>query len=383
MAFPIKVISAFAGQNWLITPAALALQEAPPQDIHAQKWLLTLSGVALVNLQGNSEAQWLRETLLLQPTLVDPMHFAIASHSIPRPAGTEGNAYSLAFQVEQYAPYASISAIFNQGVSNNSGFAVDVWRPNPFGSGTDAFSHHSVGNLFSGLQVDVAVRDTDAWLYRVGYNILLLGKIVFVAKPETLFRSNFDPTPIGEPPAAVQDIGTASVEGPPRSVIVIAPPVLPSGKWIRISRPTGPDIAAFHGLFSHVPGDGVYTFSAILFMATNSGMASISFETASGQEFLHLDFLPDNHVRIDDSSAEFGVFPREQPFIVQVTLKINAASSVHIVLSGAGASGAQDYSILAPLRPLSRQFGAVRVWQGFPNSGAFDATNISVSRALD
>jgi hypothetical protein len=38
MAFPIQVIDTFAGQNWLITPAALALNDVPPHDIHAQKW---------------------------------------------------------------------------------------------------------------------------------------------------------------------------------------------------------------------------------------------------------------------------------------------------------------------------------------------------------
>jgi hypothetical protein len=296
--------------------------------------------------------------------------------------GIEGSQYSLAFQVEQLAPYASISSIFNQGVSNNSGFAVDVWRPNHYGAGIDAFSHQSVGNLFSGLQVDVAVRDTDAWLYRVGYNITLLGKIVFAAIPQsskTLFQSNFDPTPVNDPPAPLQAVGTARIEGPPRSVIVIAPPVLPSGKWVQISRPTGPAIAAFHGVFSHVPGDGVYTFFALMFMTAASGIASISFETAVGQEFLHLDFMPDNGVRIDDISAEFGSFPRDQPFIVQVTLTINAASTAHIVLSGAGASGEQTYAVLAPFQPLSRQFGAVRAWQGFPNTGAFDATNIVVT----
>ena len=48
-----RFINTFAGQNWLITPAALALHEAPPRDIHAQKWLLTLSGVAMVDLKGN------------------------------------------------------------------------------------------------------------------------------------------------------------------------------------------------------------------------------------------------------------------------------------------------------------------------------------------
>jgi hypothetical protein len=82
--------------------------------------------------------------------------------------------------VQQWAPFASISSIFNQNQSINSGFAVDVWRPQPFGSGTDAFSNQQVGNLFSGVQVDVAVRDTDAFLHRVGYNFTLLGKITFI-----------------------------------------------------------------------------------------------------------------------------------------------------------------------------------------------------------
>ena len=40
-----------------------------------------------------------------------------------------------------------------------------------------------VGNIFIGIDVDVAVRDTDAWIFRVGYNITLLGKIVFLTNP--------------------------------------------------------------------------------------------------------------------------------------------------------------------------------------------------------
>ncbi len=35
----------FAGQNWLITPAALAVGEHPPANIHDQKWLLVLSSI--------------------------------------------------------------------------------------------------------------------------------------------------------------------------------------------------------------------------------------------------------------------------------------------------------------------------------------------------
>jgi len=51
--------------------------------------------------------------------------------------------------------------------------------------------------------------------------------------------------------------------------------------------------------------------------------ATIQFEqlTPSNDRFLHLDLLPDNQVRIDDNeTTKFGTFPRDQPFIVQVTL---------------------------------------------------------------
>ena len=204
---------------------------------------------------------------------------------------------------------------------------------------------------------------------------------------DTLFRSNFDPTPVGQPPATVQDVGTANIDGPSGSVIVIAPPVLPSGKWVQIRRPDGPAVAGLQGKFSQFRGDGVYTFSATMFMATGSGVATIQFEAftnpvSSLQAFLHLDFTGDNKVRIDDNDGtKFGSFPRGQPFIVQVTLNINAsASTAHIVLSGAGASGERDHTVIPPLQNLSRQFGAVRVWQGFPHTGAFDATNIAVTR---
>jgi len=207
---------------------------------------------------------------------------------------------------------------------------------------------------------------------------------------ETLFRSNFDQTPVGRPPATVQDIGTAHLHGPMGSVIVVAAPVAPSGKWVRISRPEGPDVAGFQGTFSQFRGDSVYTFSATMFIPLGSGIATIQFETftnpvSSLQAFLHLDFTQDNQVRIDDTEdTKFGSFPRDQPFIVQVTLNINAsASTAHMVLSGAGASGERDYTVSAPLQNMSRQFGAVRLWQGFPHTGAFDATNIAVTRRTD
>ena len=65
---------------------------------------------------------------------------------------------------------------------------------------------------------------------------------------------------------------------------------------------------------------------------------------------------------------------------MQVTLNINATPTAHIVLSGAGASGERDYTILPPYVPLARQYGAVRLWIGSPGAGFFTATNIVVTR---
>ncbi len=207
---------------------------------------------------------------------------------------------------------------------------------------------------------------------------------------ETLFRSDFDPTPIGQPPSTMQGVGTAHIHGPAGSVLIVAPPVLPSGKWVRISRPDGPDVAGFQGTLSQFRGDSVYTFATMMFMPSGSGIATIQFETftnpiSSLQGFLHLDFTEDNHIRIDDNEGtKFGSFPRDQPFIVQVSLNINAtASTAHIVLSGAGASGERDYTVIPPFQNMSRQFGAVRLWQGFPHTGMFDATNITVTRKMN
>lgn len=202
---------------------------------------------------------------------------------------------------------------------------------------------------------------------------------------ETLFRSNFDATQAGQPPATAQSIGTAVVAGPPGSVIVIEPPAQPSGKWLQVSRPNGSEVAHFQGKLVRAAGAGTYVFSATLFMPKDAQTATLQFETASGTPtnstgFLHLDFTPENNVRIDDNEGtRFGTFPRGKPFIVQVTLDIApTASTARIILSGDGASGDRTHSVLAGLNGRALQFGAVRVFQGFPHVGAFDVTNVSV-----
>ncbi len=54
---------------------------------------------------------------------------------------------------------------------------------NHFSTGTDVLFQYPVTNIFTGVSVDAAVRDTDGWIFRFGYNITLLGKIAFIAPP--------------------------------------------------------------------------------------------------------------------------------------------------------------------------------------------------------
>jgi hypothetical protein len=207
----------------------------------------------------------------------------------------------------------------------------------------------------------------------------------------TLFQSNFDPSVVGQPPSQVQAVGTANVAGDPGSVVVVAPPVVPSGKWVEIGRSDAQrsGLAIFQGNFVRSQGAGTYTFSTFLYIPSgSSNVATIQFDQFGWPVsdvtggFLHIDFLQDNTVRIDDNvNTIFGQFPRNQVFIVQVTLNINpTAPTAHIVLSGAGASGEKDYAISTPVFiSWAQNFGAVKLWMGFPWTGKFDATQIVVT----
>lgn len=129
---------------------------------------------------------WFRETLQIHPDLAGAVRYAISRHSVPRPPGTENVDYQIAFQVEQWAPFAALGSVFDQNQSINAGFAVDRWRPAPFYSGTEIATGQNLGNLFAAIRVDVAVRDIDAWLHRVNYHITLLGTIRFLPPPVIL-----------------------------------------------------------------------------------------------------------------------------------------------------------------------------------------------------
>ena len=184
-----KYLRDFAGQNWVITPAPLTGGEPRPTTIHDQKWLLVLSGVVIADLKGES-GEWGHQTVSFMPDMAGPddptatsgpLNWAINHCSIPKPAGSPGEQYLIRFSVDEWAPFVSPNAMFNASQTMNCGFAVDVWRPNQFGNGTDVLTNLPVNNIFSGINADLAVRESDGWLYRLGYSVTLLGRIVFVA----------------------------------------------------------------------------------------------------------------------------------------------------------------------------------------------------------
>ncbi len=204
----------------------------------------------------------------------------------------------------------------------------------------------------------------------------------------TLFRSNFDPTPVNEPPAQMQDVGTVELAGPAGTVFVVPPPAGPSGKWVAIRRPTADSpTTGLQGRLAEFGGDGEHVFSTVLFIPPGTGSVSMQFEKFNQpvtdlSSFLHLDFMPDGRVRINDQSeTAFGAFPHGQPFILQVTLKIAPGSATaRIVLSGADASGEADYTVPPPFLIQAREFGAFRMSLGSFSTGIVDATNIVVRR---
>jgi hypothetical protein len=54
-------------------------------------------------------------------------------------------------------------------------------RPRHFLTGINIVTNQPINNVFTGINVDVGVRDNDAWILKLSYNITLLGTIAFAA----------------------------------------------------------------------------------------------------------------------------------------------------------------------------------------------------------
>ena len=212
---------------------------------------------------------------------------------------------------------------------------------------------------------------------------------------DTLFRSDFDSNTINQPPAQSQPVGTIAVEG---GIVVATLPGLPSVKGVRLDPHTGAgEPRLLCNLVQHPP-NGTYEFSvALFFPSTSGGNLTIAFErvpevllpgtapkalvVGADDRIMHLDLAGDDVVIDDDPTTKFGTFPRDQLFTVQVTLKLDASPSAHIVLSGAGASGEATRNLRRGDLPVALSFGAVRFKTvQLADEQKFYATNILVKR---
>ena len=134
----------FRSQYWVHTPVA--------NDRH----LVTLSGIVVIDYKGITSDEWRHDTL----------HLGIAFPSDFFPQ-------KKVLKLEYWAPFVTINAIYNKDAAVNAGWAVDDFGVSLSPDKTVSGSIH--------IWANIAVRDSDGYLYRVGYNLTVSG--VFVDPP--------------------------------------------------------------------------------------------------------------------------------------------------------------------------------------------------------
>jgi hypothetical protein len=149
--------------SWVIVPAAWRIDEPPAAD--TQLWLMTLTGTADVNFASYDNSDWHHETFILKLDVQSPISWAYGQQPPPNT--------SLAFKAVQWAPFATINSIYVENPSIYTGYAVDSCQPL-----FQSWPHPST--LFESLEVVVGVRGAGAYLYKVGFQVTLLGRILLV-----------------------------------------------------------------------------------------------------------------------------------------------------------------------------------------------------------
>jgi hypothetical protein len=132
---------------------------------------------------------------------------------------------------------------------------------------------------------------------------------------------------------------------------------------------------------------GNFAFLANLYIPTGTQVVSMAFDAVTPVPdlyvgFLHLDFMPEGDVRIDDGSVRFGRFPRDQIFALAVNLSITATSAAaDITLYGDGASGAHQMNLRPETIYYACRLHAVSFWMAYAWQGTFFVDNAIVTRA--
>lgn len=132
--------SAFQSSYWVHTEGV------------GNRHLFTLTGIVIVDFSGTG-SDWRRDRLEL---------------SLEFPAVLPPGQY---FRVEHWAPFVTLNAVANERQAVNAGWAVD-----DFGGPGHVTVRHSID-----LWADLAVREMQGHLMRVGYSLTVSGTFVEVA----------------------------------------------------------------------------------------------------------------------------------------------------------------------------------------------------------
>jgi hypothetical protein len=129
--------------------------------LRSGRWLYTLQGIVVVDLKGAGD-QWSYDDLTLDLFLQD------------RPAWVQGPGWGqwqeCEFSTEHFSAEMHLSSIANDGEAVNAGWAIDAvtfpqWPNSSHGYVTVA--------------THMGARDSDGWLYRIGYTVHLYGSPVW------------------------------------------------------------------------------------------------------------------------------------------------------------------------------------------------------------
>ena len=121
-------------------------------EVANHRHLVTLTGITIIDYKGITGDSWRRDRLFLG--LRFPTSFL--------PSGKW-------FKIEHWAPFVTINAIYNKDESRNAGWAVDEF-------GMSRPADMKVRNNI-GIWAHLAVRDSDGYLFRVGYSLTVSGVI--------------------------------------------------------------------------------------------------------------------------------------------------------------------------------------------------------------
>lgn len=183
----------FATSDWQVTPVGPATTISPhildepfigteqPSHVYdTQTWSMLLTGVMIVNAQGNGP-DFKRSTIKIFPDLYSPMSYAAKTIGLHLPPDVSfDEQYNFAFQVRQIGSFVTPCAMHQTNAPNSSGYAVDAWRPAPTWTGGHSRDGKTYKQLFNGVLVDIATAGEGAIIYRLAYQIHLVGGLVVV-----------------------------------------------------------------------------------------------------------------------------------------------------------------------------------------------------------